>query len=200
MAKSFIQEINFYTDAYKPVKTPKILKAYVFLLTVISGLLLAIAAYFIMNNYKLESKHKNLELKITENNQRIEALNKAISLQKLNPILSAEQTSLEASILTIENTIKDIKRLDDYSSVNYHAVINDISNIKQQGLWLNKIVLMNDSMELQGSIVKSSEITNYIESIKTNNHLKHLKFEKIDVQSVDKKHWDKFVLKGSMEK
>lgn len=194
-----MQQINLYTDDFKPVKI-KLPLEHIILFPIIF-LFVIIACSFGMSAYlsnkndellALQSKHDSMAARIKVLNEKAEKLRQDDALIAANERLKQTYQARENIIATLDRVV--LKEVEGYS-----PTLVALARQKEKGLWLTTILIgsANKQMVLQGVTRKAELVPSYLQNLRKEASFIGRQFALFELnENEDQGDWLSFTLKA----
>lgn len=163
-----MQQVNLYTDAFKPlrVKLPleQIIAIPIIVLIILVGVSFGLTSYLTGQKEELSG----LQNKNEEMTQRIAVLSaKAEKLHQDDGLVAANER-LNKMLFARRNMISTLDRVVVKESEGFSHSLVALARQKEDGLWLNSIYLggTNQSMILEGITAKAELVPKYLQKLR----------------------------------
>jgi len=175
------QSVNFYLDQYKPKPLEFGFK---FATSVAAVFVLTFFGYGYIQNQQLAQ----ITLQLTNNQSKLEQMQESIkkiqkqrgknqSIENIQKRILRKQKELVSSKKLLANVINK----ETVKPVNYSQVLDALSQQKVKFIWLTKIDLYPESINLTGQTTNPTAIPNYIASMASNDVLSS-EFEEFKIE------------------
>tara|TARA_R110002167_G_scaffold82484_1_gene225053 strand:- start:568 stop:1218 length:651 start_codon:yes stop_codon:yes gene_type:complete len=163
-----MQQVNLFTDAFKPpkVKLPleQIVVIPIIILLILVGTSFGLSSY--LTNQKdelsvLQTKNEKMTERLVILNEKAKKLHQDDGLVAANERLKKILTARQNMITTLDRVV--VKEAEGFS----HSLVS-LARQKEEGLWLNSIHLggTNQSMVLEGITTKAELVPKYLQKLR----------------------------------
>lgn len=164
-----MQQVNLFTDAFKPPKVTLPLEQIVIVPVII--LLLLVALSFGLSSYLTKQKQalSLLQNKNSEMTERLSILNgKAEKMRQDDGLIAANQR-LNKTLLARQNMISTLDRVVVKEAEGFSHALIALARQKEDGLWLNSIILggTNHQVVLEGLTTKADLVPRYLQKLRS---------------------------------
>ena len=163
-----MQQVNLYTDAFKPPKVKLPLEQIVAFPIIV--LLILVGVSFGLSSYLANQKEQlsGLQKKNTQMAERLVILNgKAEKLQQDDGLIATNQR-FKKILQARQNMISTLDRVVVKEAEGFSHSLVALARQKEEGLWLNSIYLggANQSIVLEGITTKAELVPKYLQKLR----------------------------------
>tara|TARA_R110001592_G_C13175703_1_gene750294 strand:+ start:2329 stop:3012 length:684 start_codon:yes stop_codon:yes gene_type:complete len=194
-----MQQVNLFTDAFKPLKVKLPLEQIIAIpfvvLIILAGLSFGLSSY-------LDTKNKDL-IQLREQNdlmkQRLKVLNdKADKLRQDDGLIAANQR-LTKTLQARQNMISTLDRVVVKEAEGFSHTLIALARQREEGLWLTSILLggSNHHMLLEGITQKAELVPTYLQKLRQESSFLGKNFSLFELKESESQNaWFGFTLKA----
>lgn len=194
-----MQQVNLYTDAFKPPKVKLPLEQIIVFPIVV--LLILVAVSFGLTSYLTTQKQTltNLQKKNVEMSERLASLNTKAEKLRQDDGLIASNKRLQKVFLARKNMVSTLDRAVVKEAAGFSPALVALARQKEQGLWLTSIQFggHHREMVLQGMTAKAELVPKYLQKLRQEPSFLGKNFSLFELSESDVgSTWLKFTLKA----
>jgi hypothetical protein len=163
-----MQQVNLYTDAFKPPKVSLPLEQIIVISLIV--LFVLVGASFGLSSYLSKQKEvlSSLQKKDIEMTERLANLNKKAEKLRQDDSLIAANQRLNKMFIARQNMISTLDRVVLKESEGFSQSLVALARQKEDGLWLSSILLGggHNRMILEGVTTKAELVPKYLQKLR----------------------------------
>lgn len=163
-----MQQVNLFTDAFKPPKVKIPLEQIILFPLVVLALLVALS--FGLSSYLDSEKQALAELQTSQASmaERLATLNKKAEKLRQDDSLIAANQRLNKTLLARQQMISTLDRVVLKEAEGFSHSLVALARQKEAGLWLTSILLggTNNQMVIQGVTTKAELVPSYLQNLR----------------------------------
>lgn len=193
-----MQQINLYTDAFKPPKVilplEQILVAPILLLLVLIVISYGLSSY--LSSQEEELGHA--QTKHDEMSNRISVLSEKAEKMRQDDGLIASNQRLTKTLIARQNMISTLDKVVVKESSGFSSTLVSLARQNESGLWLSSILIasLNQQMILEGQTIKADLVPAYLQKLRNESSFVGRNFSLFELKEVENQLGLSFVLKA----
>lgn len=194
-----MQQVNLYTDAFKPPKVKLPLEQLILFPCIL--LVILILSSFALNAYlkKEQGKLAELQVKNSAMAERVAVLNAKAERQRQDDALIASNKRLQQTLQAREGMLATLDQVVLKESEGFSATLIALARQREPGLWLTGIHLGGEQhqMVLEGVTTEAELVPGYLQKLRQEASLLGRKFSIFELNAHEKQpSWLNFSLKA----
>lgn len=194
-----MQQVNLYTDAFKPPKVKLPLEQLIIFPCLL--LILLVLSSFALNAYlqKEQDKLAELQIKNSAMTERLTVLNAKAEKQRQDEALIASNKRLQDTLQAREAMLSTLDLVVLKESEGFSGTLISLARQREPGLWLTEIHLGGEQhqMVLQGITTQAELVPGYLQKLRQEASLLGRKFSIFELNEHEKQsNWLNFSLKA----
>jgi len=197
-----MQQVNLYTDAFKPPKVKLPLEQLILFPCLL--LVLLILSSFAFNAYlqKQQGKLAELQVKNSAMTERLSVLNAKAEKQRQDDSLIASNQRLQQTLEAREGMLATLDQVVLKESEGFSAILIALARQRESGLWLTGIHLGGEQhqMVLEGVTTQAELVPGYLQKLRQEASLLGRKFSIFELNAHEtQSKWLNFSLKAEQD-
>lgn len=162
------QQVNLYTDDFRPRQQLWTLDQLVALTLVVFGLLLAVSLFLNLSLSRAEANRDEAAERVSSVEQQVQALNEELSQRQEEPALRERVDRLEARVRDRRALLERADEVAQAASEGFTPYLSGLSRQSQEGLWLTgiRVNLVQGRLQLQGRTLSGERVPEYLQRLR----------------------------------
>lgn len=174
-------DINLYTAQFRPTFVWLTLN-HLFLLVALALLLMGgLVGGVLYQNSLLDKKLVVVQSQLSQKQQTVMEMTNALTQKQQDPKLLALAQNLENIIQEKESLIQELKRLDTLRSSEFSEVLNSLSKVDKNELWLTNISVVKQDVQISGELSNPLALPLWIRSLSQTEFFNNMSFNKAQI-------------------
>lgn len=181
------QNINFYTDEFRPPQLPQEIRNLLryTLTAAVAGLV--VFAVLLAAEFWLSQQLHTMQDEVTRLNLSIEDEQRRMPPLTLDPELESQRTQAKAALQNSQRVLTYLSQQNIEERISFTPLLSDLTDVTIKGVWLSGVSVFDrgEHLQLRGLAATPSQLSPYIEALSNRPAYSQRGFRRIDMEESD---------------
>ncbi|WP_113907015.1 PilN domain-containing protein [Aliidiomarina celeris] len=185
MSQMKAQHINLYHSSLQPVREVLTGSRVLLAVAVVVVLMLGWRGVLEIQHRAVLSEARALAAEQEQQRSDMTSLSQAIGQRRLDRALSTQVANLERDVTARRALLQEFQRRGEIRNVNYSPLLHELASIHRDGLWLTRISISAQGIELHGRTTSAVLIPQWMRGFENTQTLSPFQFSVVELRRDD---------------
>lgn len=177
------QEVNLYTEAFRPNREWLTLNTSASLAVAVLLVVVAVSGWVQYQVAQLQDEQERLEQELSRSQDAVERLSEQLARQQRDPELEEQVERLEERAEDRKRLVERADSVASASSEGFTPYLEGLAEQSREELWLTRIRvdLLRDRLQLEGRTTQGQQVPDYLQQLREESVFEGRRFEQFEI-------------------
>lgn len=192
------QIANLYTADLRPKRQIFTFKQFAITLVVVVGVGIVSSVIATLLAHQQTIASQRLAQNLSQAQQQLVAKQNQLRTAMNDPQIARQIENVERDLGQRTRLLEQMRQLTQTTNASFAKVLNDLARADIDAIWLNRILIANRQLTLQGKTTTASALPQWLASFSNYETLSNRQFGVFELRDIDQRGWLDFTV-GSLQ-